>query len=574
MLLRAACDACHRMKRKCDGKHPCTRCERRSRDCFYSYKQKSGPPKGSKRKLIEDEDDLPENRPLKPTLVRHADTVGSWTPGGRSGSNGNPNSNPNSNEVAEGRVGDDYGNHNPSSSSALIEAAQQYSQVGAQQFSQAPTQQSVPAPAQHSVPVSAHGFGQVSSPLVGPSPEARAAAAAAVAASRMNALAPAPPPLTAAGLRPSYMLQPPPALPGLSGGSGVTGGGVPAAAPMVTHQQYGTVYQHQYPPEVYAVYLAELRQRSSGHSSSSNSNTSASYSSPATAAATPAPPPAAVGHPWEDTSPLAAPAESTHNRNPAEGGSARTDASEAARSPQPPVGTSGGPLLPGIGGGWFMAGGGASTSSGRDGDSEGGSVGGGGVEPDTVALAHVAQMPGEGGGQGNGSEFSGKAGTAAASSEALAEAVAAAIAESSPRDGDAAIETTNALTYSAVPLDGDRSNGDASGGGGALDPKPPLSPVKSNHLVGFMVPRVDGGGSGVAASPKAAVATTQGAVTASAPAVTSIQREKTELAAAGLLLYGARGQGGGSSNAGVDNRNKAREGGQENLQSEKTTPEV
>ncbi|CAM9580573.1 unnamed protein product, partial [Ectocarpus sp. 12 AP-2014] len=55
MLLRSACDACHRMKRKCDGKHPCTRCERRGRDCVYGYKQKSGPPKGSKRKLIEDE---------------------------------------------------------------------------------------------------------------------------------------------------------------------------------------------------------------------------------------------------------------------------------------------------------------------------------------------------------------------------------------------------------------------------------------------------------------------------------------------------------------------------------------
>lgn len=183
------------------------------------------------------------------------------------------------------------------------------------------------------------------------------------------------------------------------------------------------------------------------------------------------------------------------------------------------------------------------------------------MEPNNAGLAHVTTMPQEGD-QGDSSGYAGKAAAAAASSEALAEAVAAAIAESSPKDGGAATQNSNALTSSAVPLNGDRSIGGASSsGGGTLDPKAPLSPVKNNHL-DFAAPRGDGTGVGPAASPKP-VAAAQSATSVSAPAIASMQREKTELAAAGLLLYGARGQGGGSSSAGVDN-GKVREG-QENL---------
>lgn len=69
VVLRNACDACHRMKRKCDGLQPCHRCRRRSRPCGYSYKQKSGPPKGSKRKLIAADEDLLENRQGRPKLL-------------------------------------------------------------------------------------------------------------------------------------------------------------------------------------------------------------------------------------------------------------------------------------------------------------------------------------------------------------------------------------------------------------------------------------------------------------------------------------------------------------------------
>lgn len=69
VVLRNACDACHRMKRKCDGLQPCNRCRRRSRPCGYSYKQKSGPPKGSKRKLIAADEDLLENRQGRPKLL-------------------------------------------------------------------------------------------------------------------------------------------------------------------------------------------------------------------------------------------------------------------------------------------------------------------------------------------------------------------------------------------------------------------------------------------------------------------------------------------------------------------------
>ncbi|CAM9691520.1 unnamed protein product, partial [Ectocarpus sp. 13 AM-2016] len=70
VVLRSACDACHRMKRKCDGLQPCNRCRRRSRPCGYSYKQKSGPPKGSKRKLIAADEDLLENRQSRPKLIQ------------------------------------------------------------------------------------------------------------------------------------------------------------------------------------------------------------------------------------------------------------------------------------------------------------------------------------------------------------------------------------------------------------------------------------------------------------------------------------------------------------------------
>lgn len=109
----------------------------------------------------------------------------------------------------------------------------------------------------------------VTGPETTPSPEARAAAAAAVAASRMTGMASGiNPALAVAGLRPPYMLTPPPVLPGLSAPS------VPATAPLVTHPQYPTVYQQQYPPEVYAVYLAELRQRGcSPNGVNSNSST-------------------------------------------------------------------------------------------------------------------------------------------------------------------------------------------------------------------------------------------------------------------------------------------------------------
>ncbi|CAM9917039.1 unnamed protein product, partial [Scytosiphon promiscuus] len=69
VVLRSACDACHRMKRKCNGLQPCDRCRRRSRPCGYSYKQKSGPPKGSKRKLIAADEDLLENRQSRPKLL-------------------------------------------------------------------------------------------------------------------------------------------------------------------------------------------------------------------------------------------------------------------------------------------------------------------------------------------------------------------------------------------------------------------------------------------------------------------------------------------------------------------------
>lgn len=227
-MLRAACDACHRMKRKCDGKQPCTRCERRSRDCAYSNKQKSGPPKGSKRKLVEAEDDLPENRCVKP-------------PRGGGG-------------IAL-------------AASWLGRGDNEMTVVGARL-------------AQCSSTDSAGST---------PSPEARAAAAAAVAASCMNALAPVvPPALAAAGvLRPPpyNMLGPSSGLPGLSGGGsgGSIGSNVLPTVPLVTHPQYGTVYQHhQYPPEVYAVYLAELRQRSGSGSGIANSDGTAANEAPLT----------------------------------------------------------------------------------------------------------------------------------------------------------------------------------------------------------------------------------------------------------------------------------------------------
>ena len=112
---------------------------------------------------------------------------------------------------------------------------------------------------------------------MGPSPEARAAAAAAVAASHMSGISSSVnPALAAVGLRSPYLLAPPPGLPGL------TSANVPVTAPLVTPSQYGALYQHQYPPEVYAVYLAELRQRSCSvnHLSNGSSITPAPFAGP------------------------------------------------------------------------------------------------------------------------------------------------------------------------------------------------------------------------------------------------------------------------------------------------------
>lgn len=176
------------MKRRCDGRQPCTRCDRRNRDCTYSYRQKSGPPKGSKRKLLEDEDDLLENRTFKPPRV----PLAVWS-------------------------GDDE---------IDVVDIKPYVEL-------------TPA-------------GSANTATGGPSPEALAAAAAAVAASRINALVPAAG-LPAGGINPRYMKGERSTLAGVISSTAHT-------AAMTTHPRYGTVYQ-SYPPEVYALYLAELRQR-------------------------------------------------------------------------------------------------------------------------------------------------------------------------------------------------------------------------------------------------------------------------------------------------------------------------
>lgn len=464
MLLRAACDACHRMKRKCDGKQPCTRCERRGRDCFYSCKQKSGPPKGSKRKLVEHEDDLPENRAIKPSrpLTTAWPAAGNETP--------------------------------------------------------------APGEAQSSTEVETAQYG----PVPGPSPEARAAAAAAVAASRMSAMAPVvPAALAAAGLRPPYMLRPPPVLPGLSGGT------VPTAPPLPS-LPYGTVYQHQYPPEVYAVYLAELRQRGcSGSSSGSNNNvcgdpTAADATTLAPSADATTTTPAPISGRFGDAKP-SPPAEgictaaTNLTADVAAATATATAGYMAGSSTGMELSTTGSELLSEA----------VNFVEQLEGvERDGGAVGvSGDVTPDRVALAHVAKMAEEGG-EGSGSDGPAKeAAVSAAASAALAAAVAAAIAEGSPREGDHDESSNSAVADRGGGGENGWSEIDVDGGH--------TSPVKGSRF--DTVPEI-----GLATMPAGGSVTTTTAESSdndvacrnvsSAPAATPTQRERQ--AAAGLLLYG------------------------------------
>ncbi|KAE8153687.1 hypothetical protein BDV25DRAFT_148951 [Aspergillus avenaceus] len=48
--LRRACNLCHRMKLRCSGTSPCSRCHDAGSDCVYSFAAKIGKPKGSRNK--------------------------------------------------------------------------------------------------------------------------------------------------------------------------------------------------------------------------------------------------------------------------------------------------------------------------------------------------------------------------------------------------------------------------------------------------------------------------------------------------------------------------------------------
>lgn len=427
------------MKRKCDGRHPCTRCERRNRDCFYSCKQKSGPPKGSKRKLVEAEDDLPENRPTKPNVPM-------W------------------------------------SRSAMM----------SQQNCRAP-------PPTETKPVE-------TAPAPGPSPEARAAAAAAVAATRMNALAPAVPPAMApAGMHPQYMLRPPPVLPGLSGGS------VPVGAPLVAHPRYGTVYQHQYPAEVYAVYLAELRHRSA----SANNIGKDTCNFRSDAPTIPAPISGRLGDMGATSAEAAKAAATTLAADVAAAGGFTPDASGGKE-----LASTGSELLSEAAN-FVEQRAGAREQSGAE------SIGD--VVPDREALDHVSKMAAEGWG-GSSNEPAKEAAASAAASAALAAAVAAAIAEGSPpdaRDDSSPAET---------------ADGGAGSGSSGIDFADCVPPAKGTRF--DAVPEMKT----VAATPTvgempAAVETTGAMVkseiegySCGSDSRAATQRERQ--AAAGLLLYG------------------------------------
>ncbi|KAJ5787469.1 hypothetical protein N7457_002459 [Penicillium paradoxum] len=66
--LRRACDICHRMKLRCSGTNPCSRCQDAVAECVYSFAAKIGKPKGSRNKktlqrLQRQEEHVPQTRP-------------------------------------------------------------------------------------------------------------------------------------------------------------------------------------------------------------------------------------------------------------------------------------------------------------------------------------------------------------------------------------------------------------------------------------------------------------------------------------------------------------------------------
>lgn len=184
-----------------------------------------------------------------------------------------------------------------------------------------------------------------------------------------------------------------------------------------------------------------------------------------------------------------------------------------------------------------------------------------------MASAPAAKTPeqrGDSGGGDSGGYYAEKAAAAAASSAALAAAVAAAIARTSPMvDGESG-KTIDMLACSVAPSDGGRSNSELPA---------PLSPVRSNKFSVAVPEGGSGGGGGRTGefSPKMAGAQAAAVAAVGVPALASAstEREKNEIAAAGLLLYGARGQGGtgaSTGSTGAIGNGKIEEGRENNFQ--------
>lgn len=78
--LRNACDACHKLKRRCTGTMPCENCASLGSSCFYSMAGRLGRPRGSKnRRTVASTKSPPSQKSQQPISDNNNSTISAFS---------------------------------------------------------------------------------------------------------------------------------------------------------------------------------------------------------------------------------------------------------------------------------------------------------------------------------------------------------------------------------------------------------------------------------------------------------------------------------------------------------------